>query len=81
MLNGHLAPPDLTPCDFFLWGYMKDKVFSTPPRDVDELREKIGPRIQCLTRTACLHSTGSTRYAQNEQCFCVEREDGHVEGT
>ena len=28
--------PDLTPCDFFLWGYMKDKVFSTPPRDIDD---------------------------------------------
>jgi len=22
--------PDITPLDFFLWGYVKDKVFSTP---------------------------------------------------
>jgi hypothetical protein len=22
--------PDLTPPDFFLWGYVKDKVFATP---------------------------------------------------
>ena len=21
--------PDLTPCDFFMWGYLKDKVYST----------------------------------------------------
>jgi hypothetical protein len=22
--------PDLTPCDYFLWGYVKDKVFVPP---------------------------------------------------
>ena len=33
--------PDLTPCDFFLWGYLKDKVFSTPPQNINELRQKI----------------------------------------
>ena len=38
-----IAPrsPDLTPCDFFLWGYMKNKVFSTPPATVEVLRERI----------------------------------------
>jgi len=24
--------PDLNPCDYFLWGYLKDKVFSGAPR-------------------------------------------------
>ena len=24
--------PGLSPCDYFLWGYLKDKVFSTAPR-------------------------------------------------
>jgi hypothetical protein len=34
--------PDLTPCDFFLWGYMKDKVFVPPlPRSLPELRQRI----------------------------------------
>ena len=33
--------PDLTPCDFFLWGYLKDKVFSTSPQNIDELRQRI----------------------------------------
>ena len=23
--------PDLTPCDFFLWGHLKSKMFTTPP--------------------------------------------------
>ena len=29
--------PDLTPCDFFLWGYLKNRVFSSPPADLDDL--------------------------------------------
>jgi hypothetical protein len=34
--------PDLTPCDFFLWGYVKDKVYVPPlPRDLPELRQRI----------------------------------------
>ena len=33
--------PDLTPCDFFLWGYLKNKVFSCPPHDIDMLRQRI----------------------------------------
>lgn len=33
--------PDLTPLDFFLWGYIKDKVYATKPRDLDDLRQRI----------------------------------------
>ena len=34
--------PDLTPCDFFLWGYVKDHVFVPPmPLDLAELRQRI----------------------------------------
>ena len=33
--------PDLTPCDFFLWGYIKCKVYLTPPPKIFVLRERI----------------------------------------
>ena len=33
--------PDLTPCDFFLWGYVKCKVYKTPPPNIYALRERI----------------------------------------
>jgi len=39
-----MAPrsPDITPCDFFLWGYVKDRVFVPPfPRDFADLRSRI----------------------------------------
>ena len=33
--------PDLTPCDFFLWGWAKDKVYRREPRTIDELEDAI----------------------------------------
>lgn len=33
--------PDLNPCDFWLWGYLKDKVFKTNPETLDELKRTI----------------------------------------
>jgi hypothetical protein len=43
--------PDLTPCDFFMWGYLKDKVFSTgPPENIDVLRQRISDEFDALRR-------------------------------
>jgi hypothetical protein len=33
--------PDLTPLDFFLWGYIKSIVYTTRPLNRDDLRERI----------------------------------------
>lgn len=34
--------PDLTPCDFFLWGFVKQQVYVPPlPRDIDELKARV----------------------------------------
>lgn len=41
--------PDLTPLDFFLWEYIKDKVFCTAPTTKEEMKERI--------RTACASVT------------------------
>ena len=32
--------PDITPVDFFLWGYVKNKVFSTPVPDITNLKAR-----------------------------------------
>ena len=40
--------PDLTPCDYFLWGYIKDKVLKESPRIMAELNTKIQQTIQTL---------------------------------
>jgi hypothetical protein len=33
--------PDLNPCGFFFWGYLKDKVYNSNRRTEEELHENI----------------------------------------
>ena len=48
--------PDLTPCDFFLWGFIKSKVYRTQPKDINELKTKIRQAFSDVT-TEMLHNT------------------------
>ena len=41
--------PDLTPPDFFLWGYLKGRVYQNKPRTIDTLKANITEEIQALT--------------------------------
>ncbi|PNF20256.1 hypothetical protein B7P43_G15455 [Cryptotermes secundus] len=42
---------DLTPCDFLLWGYIKDHVYIPPlPRALVELRESIVAAVMTIDR-------------------------------
>ena len=53
--DNHLLPwpprsPDLTPCDFFLWGFVKDIVYVPPlPMSLKELRDRITHTLQTIT--------------------------------
>jgi hypothetical protein len=53
-LSFHTWPPrspDLTPCDFFLWGYIKDVVYVPPlPNDIQELRQRIIAAVATINR-------------------------------
>ena len=40
--------PDATPCDFFLWGYVKDQVY-VPPAGILELKVQIRTAIETIT--------------------------------
>jgi len=33
--------PDLNPCDFFLWGYLKEKFFKHRPRSLEDFKGRI----------------------------------------
>ena len=41
--------PDLTAPDFFLWGYLKEKVYRDKPATIEELKENIRIEIAALT--------------------------------
>ena len=39
--------PDLNPCDFFLWGYLKSKVYRDPiPETLEDLKDNIRREIR-----------------------------------
>ena len=40
--------PDLTPCDFFLWRYLKEKVFKHHPQSLEDLKERIQQEINSI---------------------------------
>lgn len=43
--------PDLTPCDFYFWGYIKDTVFVPPlPATLAELRRRITAAVNSIDR-------------------------------
>ena len=43
--------PDLTPCDFFLWGYVKGLVYVPPlPANVEELKKRITATLETVTK-------------------------------
>jgi hypothetical protein len=33
--------PDLTPCDFFLWGWVKEEVYRAKPRAMEQLEYRV----------------------------------------
>ena len=49
--RGHTQyTPDVTPCDFFLWGYVKDQVCVRPlPVSIPELKVPIRIAIETIT--------------------------------
>jgi len=58
--------PDATPCDFLLWGYVKDQVYVPPlPASIPEL--KVGIRTAIETITADMLQT-----VWNELDYCVD---------
>ena len=53
-LTLHSWPPrssDMTPCDFFLWGNVKERVYIPPlPADLDELTNRIMAAVKSVTK-------------------------------
>jgi hypothetical protein len=44
-----LRSPDLTPVDFFMWGYVKDIVYANLVLDLQNLRNRITNAISTIT--------------------------------
>lgn len=49
-INWPSRSPDLNPCDFFLWGYLKHRVFRNNPQTLDQLKNTIEHEITEISR-------------------------------
>jgi len=54
--------PDITPLDFFLWGYVKDKGFSTPVPDITNLKAIITDAFVTITEDMLENTWRETDY-------------------
>lgn len=76
--DGFIAwPPrscDLTPLDFFMWGYIKDRVYMSPPTTPEDMENRI--RDACRTITPfILRNVGENLVKRLNMCVQV---GGHI---
>lgn len=60
--------PDLSVCDFFLWGYLKSKVYANKPRTLEDLKEAIKEVIGSITNEM-LSKVFDSFAARLEECM------------
>ena len=68
--------PDLNPCDYFLWGYAKSKVYNPRPATLDQLenniRQVIGEIPPAMINRALLDIRARAH-------ACIAAQGGHFE--
>ena len=45
--------PDLNPPDFYLWGYLKDNVYTNNPQTIPDLKAAIAAKIRAIPKEEC----------------------------
>ena len=68
--------PDMTPLDFFLWGYVKSKVYIVEPTTIENMQERIRTCINEISPEIILRVIGSIGPRFN---LCIEKEGKHFE--
>ena len=62
--------PDLSVCEFFLWGYLKNRVYTTRPRTLDELKQRIQDEIRGIPADMLQRAMGNVNSRLKE---CIRR--------
>ena len=55
------SSPDMNPADFFLWGYLKEKVYSPPPTTIPALKRKIRDEFRKIPEQMVMTSVKSMK--------------------
>jgi hypothetical protein len=62
--------PDLTPLNFFLWGYIKTKIYKTKVNDIDDLKYRIEKEIKDINKET-LHNVFNNIVKRLKLCIDV----------
>lgn len=68
--------PDLTPLDFFYWPHIKEKVYASPPENLDDLRERITVAINNISIE---QRENVLRKIVEKYDLCIQQNGGHFE--
>lgn len=68
--------PDLTPLDFFLWGYLKSKVYVNRPNNIEELKIRITDEIRLIEPSVI---DNVLQEFQHRLGYCQEVRGGHFQ--
>ena len=68
--------PDLNPCDTFLWGYLKSKVYCPRPTTLDQLESNIRREVVALDTEMLLRVVRNIRTRAEK---CIAANGGHFE--
>lgn len=79
LISNNLWPPrspDLTPCDFYLWGTLKSRVYRKNPHSINELKDYIRQEIEAISGVELQNVVHSfIRRCQ----LCVAANGGHFQ--
>ena len=68
--------PDLNPCDFYLWGFLKDTIFKTHFKDVKTLKLAIRRAAKAIPRSTC--NAAAQNFKARIQ-MCLNNKGAHIE--
>ena len=64
--------PDLSSCDFFLWGYLKGRVYTHKPRNLNKLKDAVRQEVLTIDQQLLARAMDDFK-RRNENCV---QEDG-----
>ena len=68
--------PDLNPCDYFLWGYLKSRVYNPLPKNLDDLKTNIEREIKNINTNTLKNAILNF----SKRCdLVIEAKGGHID--
>ena len=69
--------PDPTPLAYFVWDYLKSKVFLTPPANLADLCQRIIMEAAQIPQDMIIRAMHEMRRRAE---LCIRNDEGHIEG-